>query len=136
MCTLASQEALAQEILLADSLSSVSAFQITLTTIGYGDKTPHTWLGRLLAAGFALLGVSFFALPAVSAPVAPPACVPFNATAVKFSKMYSKQLQNIFTVKDYNLLMLYKVTHKPVYLIIWLMQGTVKLRVKGLGSTV
>ncbi|XP_055733064.1 potassium voltage-gated channel subfamily KQT member 4-like [Salvelinus fontinalis] len=37
---------------------------ITLTTIGYGDKTPRTWLGRLLAAGFALLGVSFFALPA------------------------------------------------------------------------
>eukprot|EP00070_Physeter_catodon_P033925 XP_028340819.1 potassium voltage-gated channel subfamily KQT member 4 isoform X11 [Physeter catodon] len=37
---------------------------ITLTTIGYGDKTPHTWLGRVLAAGFALLGVSFFALPA------------------------------------------------------------------------
>ncbi|XP_041438106.1 potassium voltage-gated channel subfamily KQT member 4 isoform X2 [Xenopus laevis] len=37
---------------------------ITLTTIGYGDKTPHTWLGRLLAAGFALLGISFFALPA------------------------------------------------------------------------
>lgn len=40
--------------------------QITLTTIGYGDKIPHTWQGRLLAAGFALLGVSFFALPAVS----------------------------------------------------------------------
>lgn len=40
--------------------------QITLTTIGYGDKTPRTWQGRLLAAGFALLGVSFFALPAVS----------------------------------------------------------------------
>ncbi|KAI7798771.1 putative potassium voltage-gated channel subfamily KQT member 4, partial [Triplophysa rosa] len=37
---------------------------ITLTTIGYGDKTPHTWQGRLLAACFALLGVSFFALPA------------------------------------------------------------------------
>ncbi|XP_058855333.1 potassium voltage-gated channel subfamily KQT member 4-like [Acipenser ruthenus] len=37
---------------------------ITLTTIGYGDKTPRTWLGRMLAAGFALLGVSFFALPA------------------------------------------------------------------------
>ncbi|MBN3307542.1 potassium voltage-gated channel subfamily KQT member 4 [Amia ocellicauda] len=37
---------------------------ITLTTIGYGDMTPRTWLGRLLAAGFALLGVSFFALPA------------------------------------------------------------------------
>ncbi|XP_033874136.2 potassium voltage-gated channel subfamily KQT member 5 isoform X2 [Acipenser ruthenus] len=37
---------------------------ITLTTIGYGDKTPHTWMGRLLSAGFALLGISFFALPA------------------------------------------------------------------------
>ncbi|XP_047191003.1 potassium voltage-gated channel subfamily KQT member 5 isoform X5 [Scophthalmus maximus] len=37
---------------------------ITLTTIGYGDKTPLTWTGRLLAAGFALLGISFFALPA------------------------------------------------------------------------
>ncbi|KAM6903825.1 potassium voltage-gated channel subfamily KQT member 4 [Lycodopsis pacificus] len=37
---------------------------ITLTTIGYGDKTPRTWQGRILAAGFALLGVSFFALPA------------------------------------------------------------------------
>lgn len=43
-----------------------SSTQITLTTIGYGDKTPHTWQGQLLAAGFALLGVSFFALPAVS----------------------------------------------------------------------
>eukprot|EP00062_Callorhinchus_milii_P010227 gi/632954828/ref/XP_007893168.1/ PREDICTED: potassium voltage-gated channel subfamily KQT member 4 isoform X2 [Callorhinchus milii] len=37
---------------------------ITLTTIGYGDKTPRTWMGRMLAAGFALLGISFFALPA------------------------------------------------------------------------
>ncbi|XP_076837749.1 potassium voltage-gated channel subfamily KQT member 3 [Brachyhypopomus gauderio] len=37
---------------------------ITLTTIGYGDKTPKTWAGRLLAGTFALIGVSFFALPA------------------------------------------------------------------------
>nr|XP_056702197.1 potassium voltage-gated channel subfamily KQT member 4 isoform X1 [Euleptes europaea] len=37
---------------------------ITLTTIGYGDKTPQSWLGRVLAACFALLGISFFALPA------------------------------------------------------------------------
>ncbi|MCI4393830.1 hypothetical protein PGIGA_G00161970 [Pangasianodon gigas] len=37
---------------------------ITLTTIGYGDKTPKTWTGRLLSSGFALLGISFFALPA------------------------------------------------------------------------
>ncbi|KAL2096838.1 hypothetical protein ACEWY4_006045 [Coilia grayii] len=37
---------------------------ITLTTIGYGDKTPKTWAGRLLAGTFCLIGVSFFALPA------------------------------------------------------------------------
>uniref|UniRef100_A0A8D3CMY4 Potassium voltage-gated channel subfamily KQT member 2 n=1 Tax=Scophthalmus maximus TaxID=52904 RepID=A0A8D3CMY4_SCOMX len=37
---------------------------ITLTTIGYGDKFPITWNGRLLAAAFTLIGVSFFALPA------------------------------------------------------------------------
>ncbi|XP_053714058.1 potassium voltage-gated channel subfamily KQT member 5-like isoform X3 [Synchiropus splendidus] len=37
---------------------------ITLTTIGYGDKTPKSWIGRMLSAGFALLGISFFALPA------------------------------------------------------------------------
>uniref|UniRef100_A0A4W3JWS8 Potassium voltage-gated channel subfamily Q member 3 n=1 Tax=Callorhinchus milii TaxID=7868 RepID=A0A4W3JWS8_CALMI len=37
---------------------------ITLTTIGYGDKTPKTWAGRVLASMFALIGVSFFALPA------------------------------------------------------------------------
>lgn len=43
----------------------LSLLQITLTTIGYGDKTPKTWAGRLLAGTFALIGVSFFALPAV-----------------------------------------------------------------------
>ncbi|XP_074499042.1 potassium voltage-gated channel, KQT-like subfamily, member 2a isoform X1 [Sebastes fasciatus] len=37
---------------------------ITLTTIGYGDKVPKTWNGRLLAATFSMLGVAFFALPA------------------------------------------------------------------------
>ncbi|CAN0113801.1 unnamed protein product [Lampetra planeri] len=37
---------------------------ITLTTIGYGDKYPKTWPGKLLASGFALLGISFFSLPA------------------------------------------------------------------------
>ncbi|XP_017577697.1 potassium voltage-gated channel, KQT-like subfamily, member 2a isoform X6 [Pygocentrus nattereri] len=37
---------------------------ITLTTIGYGDKFPKTWNGRLIAATFSLIGVAFFALPA------------------------------------------------------------------------
>lgn len=45
--------------------------QITLTTIGYGDKFPITWNGRLLAATFTLIGVSFFALPAVSCLTSP-----------------------------------------------------------------
>lgn len=43
-----------------------SFHQITLTTIGYGDKVPKTWNGRLLAATFSMIGVAFFALPAVS----------------------------------------------------------------------
>lgn len=47
--------------------------QITLATIGYGDKTPKTWEGRLIAATFSLIGVSFFALPAVSTSWAPSA---------------------------------------------------------------
>lgn len=47
-------------------LVCVCLCQITLTTIGYGDKFPITWNGRLLAATFTLIGVSFFALPAVS----------------------------------------------------------------------
>nr|XP_020468204.1 potassium voltage-gated channel subfamily KQT member 2-like isoform X3 [Monopterus albus] len=37
---------------------------ITLTTIGYGDKVPKSWYGRLLAATFSMIGVAFFALPA------------------------------------------------------------------------
>ncbi|XP_068773937.1 potassium voltage-gated channel subfamily KQT member 4 [Struthio camelus] len=58
---LAEKDANAQFATYADSLWWGT---ITLTTIGYGDKTPQTWLGRMLAAGFALLGISFFALPA------------------------------------------------------------------------
>ncbi|XP_077989907.1 potassium voltage-gated channel subfamily KQT member 5-like [Glandiceps talaboti] len=37
---------------------------VTLTTVGYGDKVPESWLGKLVAAVFATLGISFFALPA------------------------------------------------------------------------
>ncbi|MCP9265265.1 Potassium voltage-gated channel subfamily KQT member 5 [Dirofilaria immitis] len=39
-------------------------FSITLSTVGYGDKTPETWPGKVIAAFCALLGISFFALPA------------------------------------------------------------------------
>ncbi len=36
----------------------------TLTTVGYGDVTPATPLGKLLGAGIAILGIGMFALPA------------------------------------------------------------------------
>ena len=37
---------------------------ITVTTVGYGDVSPVTPLGRLLAGMIALLGIGIFALPA------------------------------------------------------------------------
>lgn len=43
-----------------------SEFQITVTTIGYGDTVPQTWMGRIVASCFSVFAISFFALPAVS----------------------------------------------------------------------
>ncbi|XP_078315610.1 potassium voltage-gated channel subfamily KQT member 1-like isoform X2 [Crassostrea virginica] len=37
---------------------------ITVMTIGYGDKVPQTWLGKIVASCFAVFAISFFALPA------------------------------------------------------------------------
>ncbi|KAI6181774.1 KCNQ potassium channel [Aphelenchoides besseyi] len=37
---------------------------ITLTTVGYGDVSPLTWPGKVIGAFCALMGISFFALPA------------------------------------------------------------------------
>ena len=34
--------------------------------VGYGDMVPTTWQGKIIASFCALLGISFFALPAVS----------------------------------------------------------------------
>lgn len=39
---------------------------ITVTTIGYGDTVPRTWMGKIVASGFSVFAISFFALPAVS----------------------------------------------------------------------
>ncbi|XP_038049725.1 potassium voltage-gated channel subfamily KQT member 1-like [Patiria miniata] len=36
---------------------------VTLTTIGYGDKVPITWLGKIIASCFSIFSISFFALP-------------------------------------------------------------------------
>ncbi|KRY14347.1 Potassium voltage-gated channel subfamily KQT member 5 [Trichinella patagoniensis] len=37
---------------------------ITLCTVGYGDRVPQTWQGKIVASFCSLLGISFFALPA------------------------------------------------------------------------
>lgn len=43
-----------------------SILQITVTTIGYGDTVPQTWLGKIVASCFSVFAISFFALPAVN----------------------------------------------------------------------
>lgn len=40
--------------------------KITVTTIGYGDIIPQTWMGKTIASCFSIFAISFFALPAVS----------------------------------------------------------------------
>uniref|UniRef100_A0A8C7CNJ7 Ion transport domain-containing protein n=1 Tax=Oncorhynchus kisutch TaxID=8019 RepID=A0A8C7CNJ7_ONCKI len=37
---------------------------VTVTTIGYGDKIPQTWIGKCIASCFSIFAISFFALPA------------------------------------------------------------------------
>ncbi|CAB1331508.1 unnamed protein product [Coregonus sp. 'balchen'] len=37
---------------------------VTVTTIGYGDKIPQTWIGKCIASCFSVFAISFFALPA------------------------------------------------------------------------
>ncbi|XP_039696260.1 potassium voltage-gated channel subfamily KQT member 1 isoform X1 [Pteropus medius] len=37
---------------------------VTVTTIGYGDKVPQTWVGKTVASCFSVFAISFFALPA------------------------------------------------------------------------
>uniref|UniRef100_A0A4W4GPG9 Potassium voltage-gated channel subfamily KQT member 1 n=2 Tax=Electrophorus electricus TaxID=8005 RepID=A0A4W4GPG9_ELEEL len=37
---------------------------VTVTTIGYGDKVPQTWIGKTIGSCFSVFAMSFFALPA------------------------------------------------------------------------
>jgi len=37
---------------------------VTVATIGYGDKVPSTWWGKMVASCFCVFGIAFFALPA------------------------------------------------------------------------
>ena len=51
-----------------ESFSSIPATAwwgiVTLTTVGYGDMSPITALGRVIAGAMAILGIGLFALPA------------------------------------------------------------------------
>ncbi|CAM2696943.1 unnamed protein product [Rotaria socialis] len=40
---------------------------VTVATIGYGDRVPHTWAGKIVTACLSMIGIAFFSLPAVSA---------------------------------------------------------------------
>lgn len=52
----------------ADQLLTLCpSLQVTVTTIGYGDKVPQTWVGKTIASCFSVFAISFFALPAVGA---------------------------------------------------------------------
>ncbi|CAF3319121.1 unnamed protein product [Rotaria sp. Silwood1] len=35
-----------------------------VATIGYGDRVPHTWAGRIVTACLSMIGIAFFSLPA------------------------------------------------------------------------
>ncbi|UJR33315.1 hypothetical protein I4U23_020765 [Adineta vaga] len=37
---------------------------VTVATIGYGDRVPHTWTGRIITACLSMIGIAFFSLPA------------------------------------------------------------------------
>lgn len=50
--------------------------QITVTTIGYGDTVPRTWVGKIVASCFSVFAISFFALPAVGGQL----CYPYFST--------------------------------------------------------
>ncbi|KAM8928980.1 potassium voltage-gated channel subfamily KQT member 1 isoform 3-T3 [Lycaon pictus] len=41
-------------------------WMVTVTTIGYGDKVPQTWVGKTIASCFSVFAISFFALPATA----------------------------------------------------------------------
>ena len=36
---------------------------VTICTVGYGDKVPQTWQGKVIASFLAIFGVLFFSLP-------------------------------------------------------------------------
>lgn len=69
-----------------------------MSTVGYGDKTPETWPGKMIASGCALLGISFFALPAVSLLIKLSllfSCSLFACPVTSsFSSVYKKLLKN------------------------------------------
>jgi ABC-type phosphate transport system permease subunit len=51
---------------------------VTITTIGYGDVVPHTWLGKIVGSVVLTLGIVFLALP-------------MTIIVGKFSTVYEKE---------------------------------------------
>ncbi|KAG9330133.1 hypothetical protein JZ751_027216, partial [Albula glossodonta] len=49
---------------LASLTAQAEKVEVTVTTIGYGDKVPQTWIGKTIASCFSVFAISFFALPA------------------------------------------------------------------------
>ena len=63
-CLMFSLESDAQPRVFNSVVDAVWWAVVTLTTVGYGDVTPVTAGGRILAMGIMLMGVATFALPA------------------------------------------------------------------------
>ena len=57
-------------------------------TIGYGDKVPQTWMGKIVASCFAVFAISFFALPAVSLYVRPSVCCSPSLLCLSLSSLF------------------------------------------------
>lgn len=98
--------------------------QITLCTVGYGDSVPSTWPGKLIAAFCSILGISFFALPAVSQ-----STLPHGITIIDFHQYYryhyyryhSADTTHTSTTTMSTLLLLLRYQHKN-YTILLLQQ--------------
>lgn len=63
-CLMFSLESHAQPQVFASVVDAIWWAVVTLTTVGYGDVTPVTVGGKILAMGIMLMGVATFALPA------------------------------------------------------------------------
>lgn len=67
---------------------------ITVTTIGYGDIVPQTWMGKIVASCFSVFAISFFALPAVSLLILSSFEAPFSLFSFITCQHQKKKIKN------------------------------------------